>query len=128
MHDYYSLQFWWIPYQYAEVTGVTAQFIYAKADIWASMTSLLCFAIVEWHQACHVLRQFGGQQYIPEELLNIDGLYRKDARGNDYWWPTYYREYYDIWDARRSRIVEFPVSQSFFPSITYFIRYLDVAR
>ena len=42
------------------------------------MTSLLCFAIVEWHQVARVLRQLGGQKYIPEVPLNINKLHHTD--------------------------------------------------
>ncbi|QHN76338.1 uncharacterized protein DS421_19g643020 [Arachis hypogaea] len=41
-----------------------------------------------------------GVQHLPEPALNIEYLHRKDGRGGDRWFPTYYRTWHQHWDER----------------------------
>ncbi|XP_020961145.1 protein MAIN-LIKE 1-like [Arachis ipaensis] len=52
-------------------------------ELWRSVTSLIYFAVIEWHQIDRVLPQFGGVQPRPHPALNIDFLMSKDGRGGD---------------------------------------------
>ncbi|RYR12993.1 hypothetical protein Ahy_B04g070227 isoform F [Arachis hypogaea] len=51
--------------------------------LWRSVTSLIYFAVIEWHQVDRVLPQFGGVQPRPQAALNIDFLMLKNGRGGD---------------------------------------------
>ncbi|RYQ90000.1 hypothetical protein Ahy_B09g096338 isoform B [Arachis hypogaea] len=47
--------------------------------LWWCVTSLIYFAVVEWHQVDRVLPQFGGVQPPPHPALNIDFLMSQEA-------------------------------------------------
>ena len=74
------MQFDWTPYYNPLIIQNTPQWIYTEAEIWPSVTALICFATVEWHQVDRVLRQLGGHQHIPNEPLNIDRLHAVDGQ------------------------------------------------
>lgn len=75
----------------------------AGQPIWMSMTSLICWNLVEPHMPQRVLRQFGiVQPYIPilnrfhpEEFRKQD---RRGKSGRD--WVTYHHNYIQEWDNR----------------------------
>ncbi|RYR35239.1 hypothetical protein Ahy_A10g050386 [Arachis hypogaea] len=84
--------------------------------LWRSVTSLIYFAVVEWHQVDRILPQFGGVQPLPRPALNIDFLMSKDGRGGDRWFPSWSRHgkrflspEFDLGDPRG---VPFPVEAS----------------
>ncbi|MED6115617.1 hypothetical protein PIB30_092397 [Stylosanthes scabra] len=64
--------------------------------VWRSVTMLIYFAAIEWHQVDWVLPQFGGVQSRPPKALDLDYLHSKDGRGEIdgfqanqeflYWW------------------------------------------
>ncbi|RYR65130.1 hypothetical protein Ahy_A03g011115 isoform F [Arachis hypogaea] len=102
-----SIQFVWEPYSSAEVGAVIHSEILADEHrrLWTTVTSLIYFAAIEWHQVDRVLPQFGGLQHLPEPALNIDWLHAKDGRGGDRWFPTYYREWHQHWENRLHSVI-----------------------
>ncbi|XP_016199017.1 protein MAIN-LIKE 1-like [Arachis ipaensis] len=68
--------------------------------VWRSVTALIYFAVIEWHQIDRVLPQFGGVQAPPRPALNIDFLMSKDGRGGDRWFPSSMPKWHAYWDAR----------------------------
>ncbi|RYR20216.1 hypothetical protein Ahy_B03g065313 isoform G [Arachis hypogaea] len=81
--------FTWMPYNTPEVVQVVHPEILEPRHmvLWRSVTSLIYFAVIEWHQVDRVLPQFGGVQPLPRSTLNIDFLMAKDGRGGDRWFP-----------------------------------------
>ncbi|RYR70954.1 hypothetical protein Ahy_A02g005254 [Arachis hypogaea] len=75
--------FLWMPYSTPEVVQVVHPEVLESRHtaLWRSVTSLIYFAVVEWHQVDRVLPQFGGVQARPRPALNIDFLMLKDGRG-----------------------------------------------
>ncbi|KAL5153021.1 Serine/threonine-protein phosphatase 7 long form [Glycine soja] len=57
---------------------------YRDIDIWYACTAIICFLIVEWHQTNWVKLQFGLQQDIPIDPMNLDRFHQIDMRGNHY--------------------------------------------
>ncbi|RYR60676.1 hypothetical protein Ahy_A04g017732 [Arachis hypogaea] len=74
--------FVWEPYSSAEVGAIIHPEILADEHrrLWTTVTSLIYFAVIEWHQVDRVLQQFGGLQHLLEPALNIDLLHAKDGR------------------------------------------------
>ncbi|RYR08413.1 hypothetical protein Ahy_B05g076087 [Arachis hypogaea] len=62
-----------------------------------AVTSLIYFAVIEWHHVDRVFPQLGGIQHVPEPALNIDWLHGKDDRGGNRWFPGPLGEFLDWW-------------------------------
>ncbi|RYR64419.1 hypothetical protein Ahy_A03g010525 [Arachis hypogaea] len=77
--------------------------------LWRCVTSLIYFAVVEWHQVDRVLPQFGGVQPPPRPALNIDFLMSKDGRGGDRWFPAQLADWHLHWQERADHILQFDV-------------------
>ncbi|QHO59411.1 uncharacterized protein DS421_3g98900 [Arachis hypogaea] len=82
----------WEPYSALDVLAVVHPEILTEehSRLWRAVTSLIYFAVIEWHQVDRVVPQLGGVQHIPEDALNVDWLHAKDGRGGDRWFPHYY--------------------------------------
>ncbi|XP_057720150.1 protein MAIN-LIKE 1-like [Arachis stenosperma] len=87
--------------------------------VWRSVTSLIYFAVVEWHQVDRVLPQFGGLQPLPRPTLNIDFLMSKDGRGGDRWFPFALQHCHILWETRADHVLRFDVVTGPGPSHTY---------
>ncbi|RYR60747.1 hypothetical protein Ahy_A04g017803 [Arachis hypogaea] len=77
--------------------------------LWRSVTSLIYFAVIEWHQIDRVLPQFGGVQPRPNPALNIDFMMSKDGRGGDRWFPYHLQKWHLYWDSRAETVLRFDV-------------------
>ncbi|XP_020989024.2 protein MAIN-LIKE 1-like [Arachis duranensis] len=80
-------EFIWMPYSSPDVLQVVHPEVLEPRHmaLWHSVTALIYFAVIEWHQIDRVLPQFGGVQPPPHLALNIDFLMSKDGRGGDRW-------------------------------------------
>ncbi|RYR53799.1 hypothetical protein Ahy_A06g029050 [Arachis hypogaea] len=113
--------FIWMPYSSPEVLQV----VHPEAleprhmAVWRSVTSLIYFAVVQWHQVDGVLPQFGGVQPLPRPALNTDFLMSKDGRGGDRWFPSALQHWHILWEIRADHVLWFNVVADPGPSHTY---------
>ncbi|RYQ96313.1 hypothetical protein Ahy_B08g092020 [Arachis hypogaea] len=104
-------EFIWMPYSSPEVLQV----VHPEAleprhtALWRSVTSLIYFAVIEWHQIDRVLPQFNGVQPRPHPALNIDFLMSKDGRGGDRWFPYALQSWHLHWESRADHVLRFDV-------------------
>ena len=81
----------------------------ADLEIWRTMSPLICFDIVKWHQPERVLRQFGLQQGIPPSCSIELDLHSVDRRGrHKYDWGAFHAQYITLWGSHEERIVTAP--------------------
>lgn len=102
------MQFVWEPYSNEYLSSLPTQCT-AGYGIWRSITYLICWSFVEPHLPHRVLRQFGIRQTIPVPMLTerfkeLHKIDRRGRAGTD--WTIKHRQYIDIWNARRSYVVE----------------------
>ncbi|MED6187565.1 hypothetical protein PIB30_077675 [Stylosanthes scabra] len=67
------------------------------------MVLIVLFMYVMFHHVDRVKRQFGGEQPVPLEPVNLDGFLGTTARGDDRWWPDELAYWYGFWRNRMSR-------------------------
>ncbi|QHO49030.1 uncharacterized protein DS421_1g10430 [Arachis hypogaea] len=113
--------FIWIPYSSPDVLRVAHPEALEPRHtaLWRSITTLIYFAVVEWHQVDRVLPQFGGVQPLPRPALNIDFLMSKDGRGGDRWFPSVLRHWHTLWETRANHVLRFDVVADPGPSHTF---------
>ncbi|RYQ82942.1 hypothetical protein Ahy_B10g101540 [Arachis hypogaea] len=103
--------FIWMPYNSPKVLQVVHPEVLEPRHtaMWRSVTSLIYFAVIEWHQIDRVLPQFGGVQPRPQRALNIDFLMSKDGRGSDRWFPSALQFWHLHWESRADHVLWFDV-------------------
>nr|XP_025625086.1 protein MAIN-LIKE 2-like [Arachis hypogaea] len=103
--------FIWMPYSTLDVIQVVHPEVLEPRHtmLWRRVTSLIYFAVVEWHQVDRVLSQFGGVQPPPRPALNIDFLMSKDGRGGDRWFPSHLPDWHLHWQERAKHILQFDI-------------------
>ena len=72
-----------------------------------AVVPIICYAIVEWHPADRVARQFGMRQSIPNNPPNFDKLHKIDLRGKtDVYWPTRHQKWIAMWNNRQNQVLQ----------------------
>ncbi|KAL5165481.1 Serine/threonine-protein phosphatase 7 long form [Glycine soja] len=56
------------------------RYAYRVIEIWFACITIICFSIFEWHQTNRVKLQFGLQQDIPIDPMNLDRLHQIDIK------------------------------------------------
>ncbi|RYR48656.1 hypothetical protein Ahy_A07g034712 [Arachis hypogaea] len=94
---------------------------YSALDVFAvrAVTTLIYFAVIEWHQVDSVVPQLGGVQHFPEDALNFDWLHAKDGRGGDRWFPHYYQAWHLHWGNRLDTVIAIDRMADLGPSTDY---------
>ncbi|QHO24483.1 uncharacterized protein DS421_12g372600 [Arachis hypogaea] len=55
---------------------------------------------VEFYQADRVKHQFGSEQPVPDDPVNVNRFLTTTGREEDVWWPTRLHEWYDSFRSR----------------------------
>nr|XP_025607986.1 serine/threonine-protein phosphatase 7 long form homolog [Arachis hypogaea] len=105
-------RFIWMPYSTPDVLQVIHSEVLEPrhTTLWRSVTSLIYFAVVEWHQVDRVLPQFGGVQACPRPVLNINFLMSKDGRRGDRWFPHHLQHWHLHWETRADHVLRLVAS------------------
>ncbi|MED6112970.1 hypothetical protein PIB30_066649 [Stylosanthes scabra] len=72
-----------------------------EVETWLAAVPIVLFMYVRFHHVDRVKRQFGSEQAVPLDPVNLDGFDRASARGDDKWWPTELAYWYEFWCNRR---------------------------
>ena len=117
------------PYTNVVIFGLPDYYIVAF-DLWLTISSLICFHMVEWHKLDHVLRQFRLLQDILEQCDKELRLHKYDLRGqHDLDWMNIHHHYIWRWEARYNNLGRAEVaSTSFGYNHPYMVWYHSITR
>ena len=96
---------------------------------WTYVCPMICFHLVEKHQADRVLRQFHMLQMPPEFCSTDQGLHQIDLRGkHDQDWSRIHAEHIAMWHSRNNFCAEAEATQKPTVSDNYFFWYTSITR
>ncbi|QHN92374.1 uncharacterized protein DS421_17g583160 [Arachis hypogaea] len=87
----------WTPYADSKLHDITLDWARSGGEwgTWLSVVPFICFNIMEFHQDDRVNCQFGSEQLILGDLVNVDKFLTTTGREEDVWRPTHLQEWYD---------------------------------
>ncbi|MED6129038.1 hypothetical protein PIB30_103853, partial [Stylosanthes scabra] len=100
--------FRWTPYDTHELQAIVPDWIRSHQEIytWRSAMPVVCFNMVHMHHVDRVLRQYGGEQPVPRDPVDLPRLMTSTGRGEDRWWPGTLSTWYEGWRGRGSQELE----------------------
>ncbi|XP_061351035.1 serine/threonine-protein phosphatase 7 long form homolog isoform X2 [Gastrolobium bilobum] len=117
----------WQPYIGYHFLGASVE----TQRLWRVVTPIICFHIVEMHQADRVMRQFGMEQPIPVAPYLLHGVHDLTLRGKTAEdWSVKLRLYIERWETRHTRFVEGTDGGDVYlsPNSEYMIWYKNITR
>ena len=72
------MQFVWQPYGNPVIDGLIPDNMWVDGMIWLMVGPLICFEVIEWHLAHHVMCQFGLFQHVSIEHRSLVGSHNVD--------------------------------------------------
>ena len=96
----------WQPYTAHVIESLPTYCVIGQA-LWHIRAPFICFELVEWHFPDRVMRQFGLQQAILENLDTSVQLHDMDMRGKGepFDWTKYHRDFIAYWDTHHNHVV-----------------------
>ncbi|MED6212070.1 hypothetical protein PIB30_079715 [Stylosanthes scabra] len=96
--------FIWTPYMLPAWRAIEPDWVSEIGEIetWKASVPIVLFMFVRYHHVDRAKRQFGSEQAVPLDPVNLDGFLDMSARGEDKWWPGEHSYWYDLWMDRRS--------------------------
>ncbi|KAF7821755.1 serine/threonine-protein phosphatase 7 long form-like protein [Senna tora] len=99
----------WRPYDEDHVSQQILYYCIDNRDIWRANVPFICFHIVEWQCLDRVLRQFGMDQPIPENPVDIDFLHTLILAGKtSVDWFREHQNYIQVWNHWEARVAFVP--------------------
>ncbi|KAF7807039.1 serine/threonine-protein phosphatase 7 long form-like protein [Senna tora] len=99
----------WRPYDEDHVSQQIPYYCIDNRDIWRANVPLICFHIVEWQCSDRVLRQFGMDQPILENPVDIDFLHTLILAGKtSVDWFREHQNYIQVWNHSEARVAFAP--------------------
>ncbi|MED6158954.1 hypothetical protein PIB30_037763 [Stylosanthes scabra] len=97
-------EFVWTPYALPAWRDIEPDWVHedGETETWRAVVPLLLFMYARFHHVDQVKRQFGSEQPIPADPVNLDGFFTVSARGDDKWWPNELQYWYELWNNRRA--------------------------
>ncbi|XP_031739640.1 serine/threonine-protein phosphatase 7 long form homolog [Cucumis sativus] len=118
----------WTPYTSHIMTLLPHQ-CHSGQAMWTYVGPMICFHLVEKHQADRVLRQFHMLQMPPEFCSTDQGLHQIDLRGkHDQDWSRIHAEHIAMCHSRNNFCVEVEATQKPTVSDNYFSWYTSITR
>ncbi|MED6201293.1 hypothetical protein PIB30_093479 [Stylosanthes scabra] len=84
-------------------------------ETWLATVPIVLFMYIRFHHVDRVKRQFGSEQAVPLDPVNLDGFIRASARDDDKWWPDELAYWYGFWHNRRSRYHQIQIVPTRYP-------------
>ncbi|MED6211460.1 hypothetical protein PIB30_073852 [Stylosanthes scabra] len=124
--------FRWTPYNAQDLQAIVPEWIRSHAEIytWRSAVDIVCFNYVHMHHIDRVLRQYGREQPVPRDSVDVTRFMTSTDRGDNRWWPDTLISWYDGWRARGTRevLVTIHECRDFRGTQEYFTWYVAACR
>ncbi|MED6159390.1 hypothetical protein PIB30_041958 [Stylosanthes scabra] len=75
-----------------------------EIQTWLATVPIVLFMYVRFHHVDRVKRQFGGEQPVPLDPVNLDEFLGAMARGDNRWWPDELAYWYGFWRSWQVRV------------------------
>ncbi|MED6181888.1 hypothetical protein PIB30_023557 [Stylosanthes scabra] len=94
-----TLQFRWTSYGLDDLRFLSPKWIRSGPEIraWRSVVPIVYFDLVHMHHVDRIVRQFGADQPILVDPVNVDRFLRTKGRGEDVWCHRTTRSLYESW-------------------------------